>query len=199
MNSVESNLAFVIGNGISRKNIDLNSLSLYGKIYGCNALYRDFDPDYLVAVDLKMIDELEHVGYLKKGNVWTNYNNTIDHIHELNFFEKGQKWSSGPSALKLASDHSYDRIYILGFDFVGTNNGKFFNNVYANTKNYKKDNNFPIYYGNWLKQTKYVISKNKDIKYIRVIEKNGFNPKILNELENYFIEDIQNFKNQFNF
>ena len=44
-------IAFVIGNGTSREPIALPSLKPFGKIYGCNAVYRDFIPDYLVAVD----------------------------------------------------------------------------------------------------------------------------------------------------
>ena len=43
--------AFCIGNGESRKGFDLEQLRPHGKIYGCNALYRDFTPDVLVAVD----------------------------------------------------------------------------------------------------------------------------------------------------
>ena len=46
--------AFVIGNGQSRLQIDLNNLRSKGTIYGCNALYRDFIPDVLVATDCKM-------------------------------------------------------------------------------------------------------------------------------------------------
>ena len=38
--------AYIIGNGPSRKGFDLNLLKTSGQIYGCNALYRDFVPDY---------------------------------------------------------------------------------------------------------------------------------------------------------
>jgi hypothetical protein len=48
-----SEIAFVIGNGVSRQTIDLEKLKKYGTIYGCNAIYRNFNPDYLVAVDYK--------------------------------------------------------------------------------------------------------------------------------------------------
>ena len=43
--------AYIIGNGPSRKDFDLNLLKDTGQIYGCNALYRDFTPDYLFMVD----------------------------------------------------------------------------------------------------------------------------------------------------
>ena len=59
------NNIFVIGNGESRKNIDLDTLKSKGKVYGCNALYRDFSPDVLVCVDTKMIFEVIDNGYCK--------------------------------------------------------------------------------------------------------------------------------------
>ena len=41
--------AFIIGNGPTRLDINLHDLVGKGKIYGCNALYRDFDKfDYLI-------------------------------------------------------------------------------------------------------------------------------------------------------
>ena len=53
------NKVFLIGNGESRKDFNLDLLKPHGKIYGCNALYREFEPDYLIAVDPKMIVEIE--------------------------------------------------------------------------------------------------------------------------------------------
>ena len=41
--------AFVLGNGVSRQQVDLENLKHFGPIYGCNALYRDFTPTALVA------------------------------------------------------------------------------------------------------------------------------------------------------
>ena len=46
--------AYCIGNGPSRKNFDLNKLKGTGQTYGCNALYRDFMPDFIFSVDTKM-------------------------------------------------------------------------------------------------------------------------------------------------
>ena len=47
-------IAFVLGNGTSREGIDLEEISKIGKVYACNAVYRTFAPDYLVAVDVKI-------------------------------------------------------------------------------------------------------------------------------------------------
>ena len=65
---------FVLGNGRSRLAIQPSELIGYGKIYGCNAIYREFDPDFLIAVDPKMVMELNSVGYQHTHQVWTNGN-----------------------------------------------------------------------------------------------------------------------------
>lgn len=49
---------FLIGNGKSRENFNLERLRNKGTIIGCNALYRDFSPDILIAIDAKMLREL---------------------------------------------------------------------------------------------------------------------------------------------
>ena len=61
---------FCIGNGTSRKNFNLEKLRPYGKIYGCNALYRSFTPDILVAVDHGIMHEIYHSGYCEKNETW---------------------------------------------------------------------------------------------------------------------------------
>ena len=64
------NRAFCIGNGESRKGFDLEQLRPHGKIYGCNALYRDFTPDVLVAVDHGICHEIYNSGYCQKNEAW---------------------------------------------------------------------------------------------------------------------------------
>ena len=54
---------FVICNGESRKGFDLEELRQYGKVYGCNALYRDFTPDALIAVDDRIVHKIYGSGY----------------------------------------------------------------------------------------------------------------------------------------
>ena len=50
--------AFIIGNGQSRQEFDLKSLRGKGTTYGCNAVYRDFTPDYLVSLDRNISQEI---------------------------------------------------------------------------------------------------------------------------------------------
>lgn len=193
-NRKNKKIAFVLGNGTSRKPIDPTSLYPYGKIYGCNALYRTFAPDFLVAVDVKMILEINKSRYQEKNIVWTNPNKSYNHIKGLNFFSPSKGWSSGPTALWLASQHYYETIYILGFDFKGLDNNTRLNNIYADTMNYKKSNDGATFYGNWMRQTSSVIKENKEINFVRVIAPDNYRPDELNTFDNYsevFVEDFQ--------
>ena len=193
-------VAFVLGNGISRKIIPLEPLRDKGKIYGCNAIYRDFIPDYLVAVDSKMVFELVEKNIPNKVPVWTNPNRSYKKFNLLNFFEPSLGWSSGPTALHLASMHKHKLIYILGFDFMGTPQGKH-NNLYSDTRNYKKSTDVATYHGNWNRQCCIILQKNASKTYIRVIpdrEDPTFKAVDLKKFTNYHELKVSEFKQRYN-
>jgi hypothetical protein len=185
------NHAFVLGNGRSRMAVDPVRLKSLGKLYGCNALYRDCDPDYLVAVDPKMVLEITDKAVHRRMPVWTNINTKIKNIYGLNFFDPAKGWSSGPTALWLASTHGYETIYILGFDYVGINNK--LNNVYADTPNYRRSVEPATFHGNWQRQTESVIKEFNKTKYVRVIEP-GAMEFGWNKYENYSTITYDEFK-----
>ena len=188
--------AFVLGNGTSRKSIDHNQLKDHGTVYGCNALYREFEPDYLVAVDTKMILEINKAGYQHSHQVWTNPNRAYHTMNGFNFFNPSKGWSSGPTALWLASTHDTQDIYILGFDYQGIDNK--LNNMYADTFNYKKSNERATYHGNWLKQTTITCQKFSEKRYIRVLGEDAFIPNEFSKLQNLSHITVEEFKNTFN-
>jgi len=175
-----NNPAFVLGNGKSRLTVDLNSLLSLGTVYGCNAIYREVDPHFLIAVDVKMINEIIAAGYHKTHSVWTNPNKGVSSKAHINFFNPHKGWSSGPTALWFACTQGHKEVYIFGFDYMG-HNGKF-NNVYADTYNYKKSTDTATFYGNWLNQTEKVIKEFRKIKFYRVINRGDFMPDKLGPL-----------------
>lgn len=204
--------AFIIGNGKSRSPISLDSLKEHGKIYACNAVYRHFTPDYLIAVDSKMITEINRHKWQWNNEVWTNPNKLYDSFLKFNYFEEPQGWSSGPTALWLSTygdkknpqSHQHDTIYILGFDFKGTDSdnvkgeGGLINNLYADTENYKKSSDPATYHGNWARQTGIVIQKNPQKRYIRVVtDKEDYCPNNLLQLTNFNQVTVAEFKQNF--
>ena len=52
---------YVLGNGLSRKNI--NPSQLKGTIIGCNACYRDFKPDIICGTDAGIISDISDSGF----------------------------------------------------------------------------------------------------------------------------------------
>ena len=64
--------SLVIGNSVSRKSIDYTfPWHKQFSIYGCNALYRDFEPHHLIATDKAMLQEIIDSGYHEGRKVYT--------------------------------------------------------------------------------------------------------------------------------
>ena len=98
---------FIIGNGESRKGLDLDSLREKGKIYGCNALYRDFTPDVLVAVDEAMMFEIVSSGYQKFHQCY---------FRHWNLFEEGYY---EPLVGEMKKDFDYYSKVLRKYDHSG--------------------------------------------------------------------------------
>tara|TARA_E500000178_G_scaffold201221_1_gene199067 strand:- start:152 stop:778 length:627 start_codon:yes stop_codon:yes gene_type:complete len=183
-----SSIAFVLGNGESRRGIDINNLKQHGSVFACNGVYRTHRPDWLIAVDPKMMLEIAETDYVLHNKVYSNFNaqyqkhqKLLDHV---TWAKPTLGWSSGPTALRLACDKQFKEIYILGFDYQGHNDGtnksRFkFNNVFKDTRNYKKSQDEATFYGNWMNQTKRILTDFKDVQFHRVIPKGWFQPKDL--------------------
>lgn len=194
------NIGFVLGNGTSRKTIDPHKLKEKGTVYGCNALYREFAPDHLVCVDTKMIMELDEKKYQMEHKVWSNNNKLTQRIPNINLMKPNKGWSSGPTAMLLASQHNLKEIYLLGFDYVGLGKkNEIVNNIYAGTRNYKRKEDRATYYGNWTRQTMMCANTYPRVNYYRVIEnKDSFIPDHLKDLHNLKHIELELFAKKFN-
>ena len=144
--------AYIIGNGPSRKNFDLKKLIKTGQTYGCNALFRDFIPDFIFSVDTKITQEmceagvgLKTVHYAPSLEVNREYSKNMLHLIPNN-----PHWISGNAAFWTAAVHGHKNIYLIGFDFREYGKDKL-NNIYQDTKNYGERHGNQIFEG-WLKQ-----------------------------------------------
>ena len=198
-----SKIAFVLGNGESRKGIQIEELKQHGTVFACNGVYRTETPDYLIAVDPKMMLEIAESNYMINNKVWSNFNsqyNKVQRIMEhVQWFKPSLGWSSGPTALRMACDHGYKQIYILGFDYQGfqQQNSYKFNNVFKDTRNYKRSKDEATFYGNWMNQTKRCLQDFKNIKFTRVVPKGWFTPKDLEWNENLKHQNLDEFVLQY--
>jgi hypothetical protein len=157
--------AFILGNGVSRRGINLTGLKSYGRIYGCNALYREFTPDVLIATDSPIATQIQESGYSQQNEFYTR--KPIEGLGAKPLVGKYQGYSSGPNAVGLAAYHGHSKIYLLGFD-MGPDTNNLFNNVYADTEFYKTSAHPPTFTGNWIKQIIQICQDYPEIEFIRI-------------------------------
>ena len=150
----------VIGNGESRKSIDISTLKL--PTVGCNAIFRDMTVDHLVCVDRRMIREaLEH----------NNTNQSIlytrpDWCAEFGVFPvpelpyKGDlrqddpwHWGTGQYGLLVAVIYCVmDHIHVIGFDMKSKDG--LVNNYYKDSKSYDESKKSAVDPSYWLYQNR---------------------------------------------
>jgi hypothetical protein len=127
--------AVVIGNGTSRKKFDLklfNSKKI--QTYGCNALYRDFAPDFLVAIGSKIAQEVKQSGYTRTNIVYSTPDNILKHPTAFHIIPQNPNWNAGSVATYLACFDGTATVYLIGHD--GLDTPGHFDNVYKDTNAY---------------------------------------------------------------
>lgn len=177
---------FLLGNGESRKGIDLEGLRKHGTIIGCNALYRDFMPDILICVDQKMVREVKDAG--------------VTDIPVLSIKERGfqmpnlyhynlrQVNTSGCFGMKFINAYlKNDNCYMLGMDgYPG--------NIYTATQNYS--NKGLINFGGVNKYYLEAIRQSTHTKFINVNIKDEW-PRECHSTKHYEFMNMHEFKEKF--
>jgi hypothetical protein len=130
--------AFVIGNGKSRENVQLENLRNYGTVFGCNALYRDWYPDYLVAIDPGMIGEIENSDFPKERFIVPPLDEQYEppEIYSLPANASTPRSNAGMNAMSEAVKMGFEQLVMIGFDFIVASEDVSMSNVYADTVNY---------------------------------------------------------------
>jgi len=138
---------FIIGNGESRKDFDLTKLREHGKIYACNAYYRDNPlPDVLVAVDSTMTHEIYHKGIAHKipcyFREWTKCPNFMFQSMKAGFLstqgkQKEDKFiTNGDSALPIGDEFVMNSHTIKGEATILREDGTKYKKMIDNTHIY---------------------------------------------------------------
>ena len=184
--------AFVLGNGKSRLVLDLPRLQEKGVVYGCNALYRSFTPDCLIATDPGIAREIQNSSYAKKNRFHTR--RPFPDSGAKNLPKKYKGFSSGPNAVAQALLDGYQHVYLIGFD-LGTTDG-IFNNIYADTEHYKKITDPPTFAGNWIKQIKQLAEEYNHCQFVRVQGPESAYVSVFNTLPNMTFLTVEKFRQQ---
>jgi hypothetical protein len=170
--------AYIIGNGPSRKGFDLNLLRSTGQIYGCNALYRDFVPDFLFMVDSKISKAIVDDRVYEKCVCYAPSLEVNRYKGALNLIPNNPHWVSGQAAMWTACVHGHKNVYLIGFDFRQYGKGQL-NNIYQDTPCYGERNDDSIFEA-WLKQFRTLIKQRPCCRFT-VVHDNP--PEYLNHLQ----------------
>ena len=144
-NTFTTTQAIAIGNGESRLSLDLwliqnHKGGLFGsnklQSYGCNALYRDMAPDFLIATGDAIVEEIANSGYCADKIVYANADAVLKYPGKFYLVPQNIPYDSGALAVYLACFDGHKKIFLMGYDNYYGNHGDVMNNVYKNTAGY---------------------------------------------------------------
>lgn len=175
-NTQLSNRAVIIGNGPNRLGFDLRLLkkpsgllgALTVQTYGCNALYREYTPDFLIACGSQgIIDEIASSGYTTDNIVYSNSIHLLEHPGKFYLIPYDPYADAGTAAAYVAAFDGHKKIYLIGFD--GHDTPGINNNVYANTNGYDARNvDYEIEDYNWRASLKALVDTYDDVDFVWV-------------------------------
>lgn len=133
--------ATVIGNGTSRAGISLESLD--GVVFGCNALYRVYEPDYLVAIDTAIVNEIRASDFPKEKFIEPPEDEKWEPV-ELHWkASNGPFWkpqrprsNAGMNAILEAIKMGFNDLYMYGYDFLIVDDAQATSNMFEGTSCY---------------------------------------------------------------
>lgn len=149
-NDTHMGYAICIGNGESRKKFNIDLLknhrggllgSMACQTYGCNALYRNFRPDFLIANGKEICEEVatskEYYDkpYATEGIVYSSAERCLEHPGKFHLVPHNVRMNAGALAVYLAAFDNHKNIYMIGYE--GQKGGEGYNaNMYAGTPGY---------------------------------------------------------------
>ena len=190
-------IAFVIGNGRSREGISLDDMAEHGKVFGCNAIYRDFTPYVLVSVDKGITMEISKN---KVPDRITHYARHPQHPKSIKLdpTKHHSRSASGPVATKLAAlESGIKKVYLVGVDLNSPDSKV--NNIYAGTSNYRAASGPAVKWHKWEKQYLEVFKQHPEIQFYRVMPMTRYVPSIWKGIKNIHHIEKEEFAKQFGF
>ncbi len=210
-----SRIATVIGNGESRKGFDIKTTNLIGMTVGCNAVYRDMIPNFLVCADRKMIAELLEA---RNSNVpcplytrpqWLKSFPKHKFLEMPKLPYEGQEriddpfhWGTGQFATLVALSNGHggwlgqkaQTIFLLGFDLYGVGKGKkLHNNIYKDTENYWATNRHAVPHHYWEYQMSKIFEHYPNVNFFQVNAEKWKIPKDWEQWPNFNFINLDEF------
>lgn len=184
--------AIAIGNGESRLGFDLRHIANHKagfggadrlQSYGCNALYRDFAPDFLVAVGDKIAEEIALSVYPGEHIVYAHGQHVINYPGKFYLIPQNVSYDAGALAVYMACFDGHKKVFMLGYDSYDVYGPV--NNVYKDTNGYppsteKQSDAF------WTGTLLSVMTTYDDVEFVRIMpERTWWIPPAIDALPNF--------------
>jgi hypothetical protein len=175
-----SGKAVVLGNGISRTQLypqgnlfqlldnHKGGLLASGRVqtYGCNAIVREFMPDFVCANDA-MAAEIVEQGYWYNNIIYGTNAMVLSYPGKFYMVPQSPNWDMGATAAYLACFDEHKTVYLMGFD-LHSGDVNYHHTVYAGTRGYPEvdDLTTEAYFENTMLR---VMKLYPDVDFVRVM------------------------------
>jgi hypothetical protein len=179
-----SGKAVVLGNGTSRTHLhpDLFGLlknnrgGLFGakrvQTYGCNAILRDFSPEFTVAND-PMAAELVNKGLCDLNIIYGTAQMVQSYPTKFYLVPQNPNWDAGSTAAYLACFDGHAQVYLMGFDGHTGDDSGYHYNVYSGTYGYPGKET-PSTERFFEESLLHVMQTYSDVDFVRVVPSKNF-------------------------
>jgi hypothetical protein len=175
-----SNRALIIGNGDSRLGVDLRLVANHRagprglnrlQTYGCNAIYQDYRPDFLVVTGKEVVKEVSTTDYVNENVVYASSWAVAEYPKKFYLIPQNPNWNAGALATYLACFDGHKKIFLLGFDGNDTPNYNY--NVYAGRSGYPPRTQ-TVTEDYWVQSMNIIFETYSDVDFIRVAPTKNF-------------------------
>lgn len=179
--------AICLGNGVSRLAYSTKSfentnkrkiLRYYNVMYGCNALYRDWQPDFLLLTNQLLSASVPKEFY----DIAFAPQEIMRRYAGMNLMPGGCRMDAGSNAAYLAAFHGAKRVFLYGYDGQEQVNKN--NNIYADTEHYSNSSE-SVKDNSWVKNLRNVIETYNDVEFLKVVSVDLKSYRPLLKLPNY--------------
>jgi hypothetical protein len=174
-NTFVTSQAVAIGNGESRADFDMRFIQHHQggllaknklQSYACNAAYRDFTPDFLIATGDDITKEIVSNGYTPGNIVYTNSSNLVKYPNNFYLIPQDLPFDAGSIAVYMACFDGHKKVFLMGYDHYDIAGP--INNIYKNTNGYLNDTDTDN--GEFFARTlSDVMSTYSDVEFVRVM------------------------------
>ena len=176
-------IAHVIGNSKSRSRFNLallkgqtggaDGVRSVGQSYGCNALFKDFSPTFLICTVPSICKDIAESNYGDDNIVYSNVKNIMSYPGQFHLYPKLFTANAGTLALRLACADGHTKIFMIGMTGYATDD----DNVYIGQHDAYRNANKDRANEKFVAENCKVILTYTDVKFYYVVKDLGLMPE----------------------